>query len=294
LDLSKEFHQVIEKQEFGRTGHVSTRTIFGAAALGSVSQDEADRTLEILLKYGINHIDTAPSYGDAELRLGPWMPDHRDDFFLATKTLDRTRDGAWKELNQSFERMGVNSIDLWQMHYLVNAGEWEVAFGPGGALEAMLEAREQGLVRYLGVTGHDISAPRMHLRSLERFDFDTVLLPYNYMMMHNPAYAAGFEELLELCAERNVAVQTIKSIAKASWGDREKTTSTWYEPLTAQEDIDQAVDWVLGRPDLFLITASDVDLLPMVLEAASRVGAPPSESEMSEAANRLSLKPLFL
>jgi len=284
---------VIEKQMFGRTGHESTRAIFGAAALGRVSQDEADRALEILLEYGINHIDTAPSYGDAELRLGPWMPDHRADFFLATKTLERTREGAWKELNQSLERMQVDSVDLWQMHYLVNPEEWETAFGLGGALEAMVEAREQGLVRFLGVTGHDVAIPGMHMRSLEQFDFDSVLLPYNYTMMQNPEYAPEFKELLQVCVERSVALQTIKSLVKAPWGDREKTTSTWYEPLTEQEDIDKAVNWVFGRPELFLITASDVKLLPKVLDAASRVAVISSDAEMAEVAERLSMQPLF-
>lgn len=288
---------MIKTQPFGRTGHNSTRTIFGAAALGRVTQDVADQTLQVLLDFGINHIDTAPSYGDAEIRLGPWMAKHRDRFFLATKTLERTREGAWKELHQSLERMQVDSVDLWQMHYLVDPEDWEVAFGPGGAIEALVEAREQGLVRYLGVTGHDVAIPRMHLRSLNRFDFDSVLLPYNYVMMHNPKYAADFEELVQLCSERNVAVQTIKSLVRAPWDDdneRAKNAPTWYEPLTAQEDIDRAVSWVLGRPGLFLITASDTALLPKVLKAASRAGSSPSQAEMAEAAERLSMRPLFL
>jgi predicted aldo/keto reductase-like oxidoreductase len=222
------------------------------------------------------------------------MPEHREDFFLATKTQERTREGAWKELNQSFERMRVDSVDLWQMHYLVNTEEWEVAFGPGGALEALVEAREQGLVRYLGITGHDVAVPGMHLRSLERFDFDSVLLPYNYMMMQNLSYATEFEKLHQLCTERNVAFQTIKSLAKGPWGDQDKTASTWYQPLTAQEDIDLAVDWVMRRPGLFLITASDVELLPKVLNAASRASALSTDVEMAEAAERLLMKPLFL
>jgi aryl-alcohol dehydrogenase-like predicted oxidoreductase len=288
-----EIVQVIEKQIFGRTGHKSTRAIFGAAALGRVSQDEADRALEVLLKYGVNHIDTAPSYGDAELRLGPWMPDHRKEFFLATKTLERTREGAWKELNQSFERMRVDTVDLWQMHYLVDEEEWETTFGAGGALEALVEARDQGLVRYLGITGHDVAVPEMHLRSLERFDFDSVLLPYNYLMMQNPSYAANFESLVQLCSDRNIAVQTIKSLVKAPWGEREQLGNTWYEPLTDQKDIDKAVDWVLGRSGVFLVTAADVELLPKVLDAANRAGARPTDEEMAEAAKRASMQPLF-
>jgi aryl-alcohol dehydrogenase-like predicted oxidoreductase len=286
--------KMIDKQPFGNTGHSSTRVIFGAAALGRVTRDEADQALQQLLDYGVNHIDTAPSYGDAEVRLGPWMPAHRSDFFLATKTLERTREGAWKELNQSFERMQVDSVDLWQMHYLVDPQEWEIAFGPGGAIEAMVEAREQGLVRHLGVTGHDVAIAEMHLRSLDRFAFDSVLLPYNYMMMHNPKYAADFEALVQLCSERNVAVQTIKSLVRAPWKDEQHSAATWYEPLTEQEDIDRAVSWVLGRPGLFLISASDVKLLPKVLLAASRATASPTETEMAEASERLSMKPLFL
>jgi aryl-alcohol dehydrogenase-like predicted oxidoreductase len=288
---------MIETQPFGRTGHNSTRTIFGAAALSRVSQEVADQTLQVLLDYGINHIDTAPSYGDAEIRIGPWMAELRDRFFLATKTLERTREGAWKELQQSFERMRVDSVDLWQMHYLVGQDEWDVAFGPGGAIEALVEAREQGLVRFLGVTGHDVAIAKMHVRSLNRFDFDSVLLPYNYMMMHNPVYASDFEKLLLLCKERDVAVQTIKSLVRAPWteGDeRAKSAATWYEPLTSQDDIDRAVSWVLSRPGLFLNTASDVVLLPKVLEAASRSGISPTESEMVGAAKRLSMQPLFL
>jgi len=284
---------MIEKKLFGRTGHNSTRTIFGAAALWNVSQETADATLQVLLDYGINHIDTAPSYGDAELRIGPWMPEHRSEFFLATKTLERTKQGAWKELIQSFERMQVESIDLWQMHYLVGAEEWETAFGPGGALEAFVEAREQGLVRYLGVTGHDVAIAKMHLRSLAEFDFDSVLLPYSYAMAQNPTYAANFRELRELCAERNVAIQIIKSIVKAPWGDRKQTASTWYEPLRNQEDIDIAVGWILKEPDLFLNTAADVELLPKILDAASRFERAPSDEEMAELFRRLSMEPLF-
>ena len=193
---------MIEKIPFGRTGHLSTRTLFGAAALSKVSQAEADSTLEVLLDYGVNHIDTAVMYGEAELRIGPWMEDHRGDFFLATKTEERTYQGAWDELQGSLERLRTDHVDLWQMHVLINPEEWEVAMGPGGALEAFIEAREKGLTRYLGVTGHEVTVAAMHLRSLERFDFDSVLLPYNYPMMQNPQYATDFEALINLCKNR--------------------------------------------------------------------------------------------
>jgi aryl-alcohol dehydrogenase-like predicted oxidoreductase len=286
---------MIKKQQFGGTGHMSTRTLFGAAALGSVSQEDADRTLEVLFEYGVNHIDTAASYGDAELRIGPWMEKYRDRFFLATKTEKRTYEGAWEELHRSLERMRVDSVDLWQMHVLIDPEEWEIAMGPGGALEAFVEAREKGLVRFLGVTGHDWNVARMHMRSLNRFDFDAVLLPYNYPMMRNPQYAADFDALLKMCQERNVAVQTIKSIARGPWEDKERTRTTWYEPLEDQADIDTAVHWVFSRPGIFLNTAGDIHLLPKVLDAASRFDAdePVETEEITGMAERRELEPIF-
>ncbi|MEJ2750227.1 MAG: aldo/keto reductase, partial [Anaerolineae bacterium] len=261
---------MIEKLEFGRTGHLSTRTLFGAAALANVTQAEADQTLDVLLAFGVNHIDTAASYGDAELRIGPWMKEHRQDFFLATKTEKRTYQGAKEELHRSLERLRVDSVDLWQMHILVDPAEWETAMGPGGALEAFIEAREQGLVRFLGVTGHGVTVAAMHLRSLERFDFDSVLLPYNYAMMKNHQYADDFAALVTVCQERKVAVQTIKSITRGPWGSKTPHRATWYEPLEKQEEIDAAVHYVLNRPNFFLNTAGDIHLLPKVLDAASR------------------------
>ncbi len=285
---------MIEKRSFGRTGHLSARTLFGAAALWSVSQAEADRTLGVLLDYGINHIDTAASYGDAELRLGPWMRRHRDDFFLATKTEHRTYQGAWDELQRSLERLRVDYVDLWQMHVLVDPADWDTAMGPGGALEAFVEARDKGLVRFLGVTGHGVTVAAMHKRSLERFDFDSVLLPLNYPMVQNPQYAADFQELISLCQERQVAVQTIKSICRRPWGERPQTRNTWYEPLEEQADIDRAVHWVLGWPTIFVNAAADIHLLPKVLDAAARFQAAPTEEEMAGAAARLGMEPLFV
>jgi aryl-alcohol dehydrogenase-like predicted oxidoreductase len=285
---------MIITRPFGRTDHMSTRTIFGAAALSEVTQAQADRTLETLLYYGVNHIDTAPSYGDAELRIGPWMEQHRGHFFLATKTDERMVQAARDQFRRSLERLRVDQVDLLQLHHLVDPEEWEVAMGPGGALEAAIEAREQGLVRFIGVTGHGVTAPDMHRRSLERFDFDSVLLPYNYMMMQNPRYAADFRALLALCQKRNVAVQTIKSIARGPWGTKTRTRATWYEPLEDQDAIEKAVRWVLGRPGIFLNTAADIRLLPKVLDAASRFQTPPSDGEMKKEAARLKIKPLFV
>ncbi len=284
---------MIPKAPFGRTGHLSTRTIFGAAALGRVTQAEADRTLDVLLAYGVNHIDTARNYGDAELRIGPWMKRYRDHFFLATKTQQRTYAEAKREIHESLERLQTDHVDLLQLHFLVDPDEWEVAMGPGGALEAVIEARDQGLTRFIGVTGHEVTAPAMHLRSLARFDFDSVLLPYNYLLMRNPGYAADFEALMKVCQERNAAVQTIKSITRRRWGDRPPTRATWYEPLEEQADIDLAVWYVLGRPGIFLNTVGDIHLLPKVLDAASRFERAPSDEEMEALVARREMGPMF-
>jgi aryl-alcohol dehydrogenase-like predicted oxidoreductase len=284
----------IPTSRFGRTNHMSTRTLFGAFALAHVSQDEADRIRDMLLDYGINHIDTAASYGDSELRIGPWMREYRDHFFLATKTEERTYDGARVEFNKSLERLRVDSVDMIQLHYLVGEDEWEVAMGPGGALEYLIEAREQGLVRYIGVTGHDVAIARMHRKSLHRFDFDSVLLPYNYLMMQNPTYAEGFEEVMRLADEHDVAVQTIKSIARRPYPSEDQTHATWYEPLTDQASIDKAVHWVMGREGIFLNTVGDVELLPKVLDAASRFEAPPPDAEMEALVSDREMQPLFV
>jgi aryl-alcohol dehydrogenase-like predicted oxidoreductase len=279
---------------FGRTGHTSTRTIFGAAALSRVSQEDADRTLEVLLEHKVNHIDTAASYGESELRIGPWMREHRGRFFLATKTNERTYDKAKEQFHCSLERLRVDSVDLIQLHNLVDPDEWQTAMGPGGALEALIEARQQGLTRFIGVTGHGVTVAAMHRRSLERFSFDSVLLPDNYVMMQNPQYAADFEALLAVCAQRGVAVQTIKSITLGPWGEKSRTTTTWYEPLQAQEDIDLAVHWVLGREGVFLNTVGDISILPRVLDAATRFRARPSDEELQALVSRLSMAPLFV
>lgn len=285
---------MIPTQPFGRTGHDSTRTIFGAAAFSDVPQADADRTMELVLAKGINHIDVAASYGDAELRLGPWMADHRDAFFLATKTGERTYQAAFDEIRRSLERLRVDQVDLIQLHNLVDPAEWETALGPGGALEAAIAARDQGLVRFIGVTGHGTTVAAMHKRSLERFPFDSVLLPYSYVMMQNPQYAADFNALYQICQERGVAMQTIKAITRAPWGEQPPTTTTWYEPLQDQAAIDLAVDWVLGEPAVFLNTASDITLLPKILDAAERFQRRPSDEEMQQLVARQAMEPLFV
>lgn len=284
---------MIEKRRFGRTGHLSTVTIFGAAALKNVSQSEADRALDLLFEYGVNHIDTAPRYGDAELRIGPWMRAHRNDFFLATKTGQRTHAAARDEIRRSLDRLQVDSVDLLQLHSLAHPGEWEVAMGAGGALEAAVEAREEGLTRFIGVTGHGWTIASMHRRSLERFDFDSVLMPWNYVMSESERYREDFEVLRALCEERDAAVQTIKSVARGPWATTEANRNTWYQPFEDPADIEQAVHWVLARPRIFLNTVGDLDLLPVVLEAASRFEASPGDEAMRTVVEACRATPLF-
>jgi aryl-alcohol dehydrogenase-like predicted oxidoreductase len=284
---------MIEKQAFGRTGHMSTRVIFGGAALWEMTQDEADQVLELLLEYDINHIDTAPTYGDSELHIGPWMERHRNDFFLATKVDLRSYDEAWGQIRASLERLRVDQLDLIQLHNLIEPEEWEVAMGSDGSLKAVIEARDQGLTRFIGVTGHGVTAATMHMKSLERFDFDSVLITYSYILMQNPDTAAEFDSLMAMCKKREIAGQTIKSVTRRPWGDREKTRSTWYEPLEEQEAIDKAVHWVLGNPDVFLISVGDTQILSRVLDAASHFKVRPSEEEMKSLLASQKMGPLF-
>jgi aryl-alcohol dehydrogenase-like predicted oxidoreductase len=285
---------MIHVQPFGSTGHQSTRLLFGAAALGNVSQDEADQTMELIREHGINHIDTAASYGEAELRLGPWMETHREEFFLATKTGERTRAEAYNEIQRSLERLRTDRIDLIQLHNLVDEDEWRTAFSPGGALEGVVEAKDDGLVRFIGVTGHGVTVAAQHLRSLQEYPFDSVLLPYNFPMSRNERYIADFEQLVALCVERGVAIQTIKAITRGPWGDQEPAANTWYEPLTDQDAIDTAVGWVLGREDLFLNTVGDIQILPKVIDAAERFTERPNEAQMRELETAFGLEPLFV
>lgn len=266
---------------FGRTGHDSTRVIFGAAALGGMRQERADAVLAQLLEAGVNHLDTAASYGDAELRMGPWMAEHRDRFFLATKTGEREGTAARAELERSLERLRVDSVDLIQLHNLVEPEEWEIAFAPGGAVEALARAQEEGLVRHLGVTGHGTRIAGMHLRSLERYPFASVLLPFSYVALQDPGYHADVEALLDVCAAREVAVQTIKSVARRRWpADHQGPRYSWYEPLQDPAAVSRAVRWVLGHEQVFLNTSSDARLLPVILEAAAAGGPPPPDAEL--------------
>lgn len=289
---------MIKQIPFGNTGHLSTRALFGAAALGGMRQEKADGVLEWLLEFGVNHIDVAASYGDAELRLAPWMAKYREEFFLATKTGERTKAGARQSIEKSLERMQVDQIDLIQFHNLVDEEGWQTVMGKDGALEAAIEARDKGQVRFIGVTGHGTAVADMHLRSLERFDFDSVLLPYNHMMMQDSLYTASFEKLYQLCLEKNIAMQTIKSVARRRWqeGDESKRFS-WYEPIREDAPLRRAVHWVLSRPGVFLNTSSDATLLRTTLKAASDFDDQVDEhisEQVAEDAADLSLEPLFV
>ncbi len=278
---------------FGRTGHQSSRLIFGAASLWSMSQERADATLEMATVAGINHIDTAASYGEAEPRLADFLASHRNDVFLATKTEKRDGSAARAELEKSFERMRVDSVDLIQLHNLVDPFEWAQAFEPDGALAALVQARDEGLVRFIGVTGHGITVPRMHIRSLGEFDFDSVLFPFNHTMLASDAYRADVDELLALCAERNVAVQTIKSIAIGRWpAGQDEGKLSWYEPLTDPDAIARAVGKVLSDPQLFLNTTSDATLLPEILMNADYY-PDPTDAELDADVETFGMIPLF-
>jgi aryl-alcohol dehydrogenase-like predicted oxidoreductase len=279
---------------FGRTRHESTRVLFGGAALSRVSQDVADRALDVLLEHGINHIDVAASYGDAELRVAPWLKRYPGRFFVATKTGKRRAPEAREELQRSLDRLGVDHVDLWQLHNLSDPIEWDTALSPGGAIDAASEARDQGLVRAIGVTGHGAQIAATHRRSLTRFDFDSVLLPYNFVTLQSAYYRENFYALKATCQAHNTAVQTIKSLAYRPWMGRERSATTWYQPLQEQSDIDTAVHWALGEPGIFVITTGDVSVLPRFLDAAERATSRPSDADMQRMVEQLQMEPLFV
>lgn len=284
----------IEKRPFGATGHESSAVIFGAAALWEEDQATADRVLDLLLEFGINHIDVAPRYGDAELRVGPWMDRHRGDFFLATKTYERGYRAARDSIRRSLERLRTDHMDLMQLHALIHPDQWDQAMGADGALEAVVEAREQGLVRFIGVTGHGWNVAAMHRRSLERFDFDAVLMPWNWHCANHATYGPDFHQTLAICRQKNVAVQTIKGIARGPWAaGATKTRTTWYQPLENETDISEAVHWVLAEPGIFLNSVGDVDLLPAVLRAAADCGPRPDDAAMAAMGERTGLASIF-
>jgi len=278
---------------FGRTGHQSTRTIFGAAAFWETPQKDIDATMDLILQNGVNHVDVAASYGHSEQGLGDWIRRNGKPFFLATKTDQRTRQAAYDQIRRSLGLLHVDQVDMIQIHALHEEPDWTTAFGPEGVIEAVIQAREEGLVRFIGVTGHGVPVPEFHLRSLAQFDFDSVLLPYNYSMMQNPRYAENFNKVLTVCKERNIAVQTIKGITRSPWNDVQQNRTTWYRPLEDQADIDLAVHWVLGNPQVFLNTAGDINLLPHILESAHHFKSCPTDRQMQDLSERVKMEPLF-
>lgn len=288
---------MIEQRRFGRTGHMSSAVLFGGAALKACDQGTADRVLDLLLAHGINHIDTAASYGDSELRIGPWMRHHRSHFFLASKTGDRDYAGARDSIRRSLDRLETDHLDLIQIHALIHPDEWDTAMSEDGVLRACVEARDEGLVRFIGVTGHGWNVAAMHKRSLAAFDFDSILLPYNWFTAHHETYADDFEKVVRLAQERDLAIQTIKSIARGPWAaGASHSRATWYQPLEDDQAIDMAVHWVLRRPGFFLNSVGDTGLLPTVLKAAERFdhnSPPPDDDAMASMSERMGLASIF-
>jgi len=257
----------METRRFGRTGHMSTIAIFGAAAFWEISQPNADKVLEQIIAAGVNHIDVAPSYGQAEERIGPWMPRERNRFFLGCKTTERTKDGAWSELQRSLKRLQTETFDLYQLHAITTIEELDAVTMKGGALEAFVEARERGLTRFIGITGHGADAPQIYLEALRRFDFDSVLFPLNFVQMANSEYRKYAEELIATCNAKDVGTMIIKAITKAPWGERPHTATTWYEPFDKMDEIQRALNFALSYDVTGFCTAGDTKILPMVLEA---------------------------
>ena len=257
----------MEKRRFGRTGHESTVAIFGAAGLGTVDQITADFAMQTALEFGVNHIDVAPSYGHAESRLASWMVRCRDDLFVGCKTTERSNAGAEAELHQSLSRLHMDHFDLYQIHAITTMQELDDVTRKGGSLEAMIAARDAGLTKYIGITGHGVDTPSIFIEALNRFDFDSILFPLNFVQYANPEYRQTAEKLLRLCSERDVATMAIKTITKGPWGDQEQKYDTWYEPFDQMEDIQRAVNFALSQNVSGLCTAGEMRLLPLVLQA---------------------------
>lgn len=257
----------METRRFGRTGHMSTVAIFGAAALSGSSQEEADRAMEQIIEAGVNHIDVARSYGEAELRIGPWMPRERGRFFLGSKTTERTREGAWKELQETLQRLQTERLDLYQCHAVTTMEELDKVTMKGGALETLVQARDEGLTKYLGITGHGVDAPKIYLEALRRFDFDSVLFPLNFVQMGNPEYRKYAEELIAACNAKDVGMMIIKHVTKGPWGNKSHTATTWYEPFDKMDEIQKGVNFALSYEVTGICTPGDTRILPLVLKA---------------------------
>lgn len=257
----------METRRFGRTGHMSTVAIFGAAAFSKISQEDADKVMEMIIEAGVNHIDVAPSYGEAEVRIGPWIPRERNRFFLGCKTMERTKEGAWNEMQGSLKRLQTETFDLYQCHAITTMEELDSVTMKGGALEAFVEARREGLTKYIGITGHGANAPQIYLEALRRFDFDSVLFPLNFVQMRNPEYRKYAEELIATCKTKDVGTMVIKAVTKGPWGEKAHTATTWYEPFDQMDEIEPAVNFALSYDVTGLCTAGDTRVLPMFLNA---------------------------
>ncbi len=257
----------MEKRRFGRTNHMSTLAVFGAASLGRLDQPLADQVIQQMINAGVNHIDVAPTYGEAELRLGPWMPRIRKKFFLGCKTMERTKEGLITECHESLGRLRVDHFDLYQLHAITTMAELDQCTQTGGALEGAIEMRDEGLTAFIGVTGHGMQAPQIFIEALSRFDFDSVLFPIYPALFADDEYRAGALALLDLCEEKDVGVMTIKAIAKEPWGDREHTRHTWYKPFEEKETIQRHINFALSHKLTHICTAGDYRLLSDVYEA---------------------------
>ena len=271
----------MEKRALGRTCHESSVVTFGTAGIGGVTQNVADKAIQLILDHGVNHIDIAPSYGEAMERMAPWMPDIRNQVFLGSKTQFRTRDEAWADIESIMKRLNVESFDLFQLHAVIDMDALDQVTAPGGALEALVEMREQGLTKWLGITGHGPHAPGTHLEALNRFDFDTIMFPVNAAMFRSTEYRQYAEALLAKANSLNLGIQTIKMIARGGWGDGERDASTWYDPHRDQGPIDRALWWLLSQEMHTAPSAGDVNILPKVLDAAERFS--PLSAEEQEA-----------
>lgn len=283
----------MQTRRFGRTDHMSTVAIFGGAALWDISQVGADAVIRQVLDAGVNHFDIAPSYGMAEKRVGPWMPRIRGQIFLGCKTMERSKDGAAAELRRSLELLQTNRFDLYQIHDVETTADLDAATRPGGALDAIVEAREEGLTRFIGITGHGVESPAVFLEALRRFDFDTVLFPINFVQYANPEYRRNAEELLRQCRARDVGTMIIKSITRGPWGEHPKTHMTWYRPFTDPERVQQAVNFVLSQDVTGLCTAGDPQILSLVLQACENFKALPQAEQEALIATASQYQPLF-
>jgi len=285
----------MEKRRLGRTDHYSTCAIMGTAALWESDPQHAHAALDLALQAGINHIDVAPQYGNAEARVGEWLPPHRQHFFLGCKTLFRDRNDAWKQLHTSLKKLHTEQLDLYQLHAVTTFAELDAAMSKGGAIEALQEARAQGLTRFLGITGHGWQAAAIQLQALQRFDFDTVMFPIYPALYANADYRRDAERLLAECAARDVGVQIIKSAAKQPWGERDKTHLTWYEPFAEQDNIDQGIRFALSQPGVTALpTAGDVRILPMVIDAVNRFSPMNAEEQEKLIAQCAQWQPIFV